>query len=177
MTRWWVILIAAIAGIGFTGLQIIERITTLRDPSTSLACDINAVLSCSNVLAAWQSSVMFGIPNAFLGAVMFTVLGTVSSLRLLGTVLTPQVVVGAAGISLFFAAFATWFMLQTAFVIGALCLWCIAITTSIGVIGAIFTATAAAQTRLAILSRSGLIWTLWGGWWILVMGLVAIGLT
>jgi uncharacterized membrane protein len=86
-----------------------------------------------------------------------------------------------AGLSIFFAAFATWFMLQTAFVIGALCLWCTVITTAIGIIAAILTVTAGLRGDLgnvgSTLARTGLTLWLWIGWWVAVAALVVIGLT
>jgi len=179
--RWVVLVVAAIAGVAFTGTQIVERISTLRDPNASLICDVNAVLSCSNVLDAWQSSVIFGIPNAFIGAVMFTVLGTAGAFVLMGNELNRLTLRLLAGLSIFFAAFATWFMLQTAFVIGALCLWCTVITTAIGIIAAILTVTAGLRGDLgnvgSTLARTGLTLWLWIGWWVAVAALVVIGLT
>jgi uncharacterized membrane protein len=179
--RGLIVLVAALAGIAFTGTQIVERIATLRDPSTVLACDVNAVLSCSNVLDSWQSSVIFGIPNAFIGAVMFAVLGTAGGLALAGNELNRAALRTLAGLATFFAAFATWFMMQTAFVIGALCLWCIAITTAVGVIGAVLTITAGQRGDLGrtgtVLARSGVLLWIWVGWWIAVAALIAIGLT
>ena len=35
------------------------------------------------------------------------------------------------GLAVFFALFATWFMFQTAFSIGSLCLWCTGIVTMV----------------------------------------------
>lgn len=179
--RWWTVLVASLAGIAFTGTQIVERIATLRDPDTVLACDVNAVLSCSNVLESWQSSVIFGIPNAFIGAVMFSVLGAAGALALLGNEPNKPALRALAGLATFFAVFATWFMMQTAFAIGALCLWCIAITTAIGVIGAVLTVTAGQRGDLGpagtVLARSGVLLWIWLGWWIAVAALVAIGLT
>lgn len=176
--RWWTVVIASLAGVAFTGTQIVERITTLRDPDASLVCDVNAVLSCSNVLNAWQSSVIFGIPNAFIGAVMFAILGTSGALMLLGNELNQRTLRALAGLAVFFVAFATWFMMQTAFVIGALCLWCIAITTAIGVIAAVMTITAGQFGRVgSILVRSGVLLWVWVGWWVVVAALVAIGLS
>ena len=72
-TPWILTAVAAVAGIGFTATQVVERIAILKDPTTTLACDVSATISCSNVLSAWQSSVILGIPNAFIGAVMFSV--------------------------------------------------------------------------------------------------------
>lgn len=179
--RWVAVLVAALLGIVFTGIQIVERIGTLKDPDMSLVCDVNAVLSCSNVLEAWQSSVILGVPNAFIGAVMFAVLGTAGAVLLSGTEVNRGTMRALTGLAVFFAAFATWFMMQTAFVIGALCLWCIAITTAIGVIGAVMSMTAAQQAYLGrpgvVLARSGVLLWIWIGWWIALAGLMVIGLS
>lgn len=181
MKRWWAVLFASLAGLTFTSVQIVERIAILRSPDLSLACDINAVMSCSNVLEAWQSSVVFGIPNALLGAIMFTILGTSAVGALVGAQPPRGYVRALWGLSLFFAGFATWFMMQTAFVIGALCLWCIGITTAIGVIGATLTHIAGDRGDLGVVGRSvtqsGLSWWIWAGWWVAVAGLLAVGLT
>src|SRR6478752_8393728 len=72
---WALALFAALTGLVFTTIQIMERIAILQDPFTRLACDVNSTLSCSQVLTAWQSSVL-GPPNAFVGAAMFAILGS-----------------------------------------------------------------------------------------------------
>jgi len=179
--KWLVVLFAALTGIGFTGTQIVERITLLKDPDASLACDVNSTLSCSNVLEAWQSSVILGIPNAFIGAVMFTIFAAGALATLLGTQLSKKYLRFIWALAVFFAAFATWFMVQTAFVINALCLYCIAITTAVGLIGAILTWVTAQAGHLGAVgqqaARTGLIWMAWIGWWTVVAALVFIGLS
>jgi uncharacterized membrane protein len=180
MKKWYVVLFAALTGIGFTGTQIVERITVLKDPGATLACDVNATLSCSNVLAAWQSSVIFGIPNAFIGAVMFSVFAAAALGAILGTHVSKNYIRFLWAMAVMFAGFATWFMAQTAFAINALCLWCIAITTAVGIIGAVVTVVAGSAGHLGAfakrVSNTGLAWMIWAGWWIVVAALVFIGL-
>ena len=89
------------------------------------------------------------------------------------------------GLALVFACFATWFAFQSAFVIGAWCLWCTGIVT---VVLTIF----AALTRIATNAQA------WGdghmgtaitravytqldiaigvGWWLVIAGILALGL-
>lgn len=172
--------LASLAGIGFTATQVVERIAVLKDPTASLLCDVNATVSCSSVLAAWQSSVILGIPNAFIGGVMFAMFLATGLAGLLGSRLSSSFTVAMLALVVFFAAFATWFMMQTAFSIGALCLWCTGIVTAVAVIGASLTRVAATaahpDSRVALLDRSGVDVIVWAGWWVLVLGLVAVGL-
>lgn len=177
---WVVVTAAAAAGIGFTAIQTVERIAILKDPASSLLCDVNSLVSCSTVLGAWQSSVILGVPNAFIGAVMFSLFLATGLAGLLGSTLSRAFLLTVLGLVVFFAAFATWFMVQTAFVIGALCLWCLGIVTAVAAIGGAVTRVAArsapAQGRVALLDRSGVDLLAWAGWWVLVVGLVAVGL-
>ena len=39
---WWVVLVSAAAGLAFTTVQILEKITILKDPAAGLVCDISA---------------------------------------------------------------------------------------------------------------------------------------
>ena len=180
MKKLWLALVASLAGIGFTGTQIVERIAILKEPGTTLFCDVNSVMSCSNVLAAWQSSVIFGIPNAFIGAVMFSLFAATTLAAALGSSLSAGYWRTMEFLVVFFAAFATWFMIQTAFVISALCLWCTGIITAVGVIGAVFTQHCAQQgllgARMRAAGAAGIVYTVWAGWYLAVIGLLYIGL-
>jgi uncharacterized membrane protein len=81
---WTTILLAGLAGLGFTGTQIMEKLAILKDPTTTLVCDVNGGLSCTDVLLSWQASVL-GPPNALIGAVMFTILWGAAMGALLGS--------------------------------------------------------------------------------------------
>jgi uncharacterized membrane protein len=183
-TVWAVILVAGLAGLGFTGTQIMEKLAILKDPATTLACDVNAVLSCTDVLLSWQASVL-GPPNALIGAVMFTILWAGALGALLGSTIGRWHLVLLWGLAVFFLVFATWFMEQTAFSIGRLCLWCIGITTMVVIICGALTRLAArdqvlgsgrAGRWLATAVRSGLDLIIWFGWWLAIAAMLWIGL-
>lgn len=128
---WWVLaLVAAAVGAVLTSIQLLEKIAKAKDPDVVLACDVNGVLSCSEVLDAWQSRVL-GVPNALVGLVIFMVFFAAAALALLGSELSRRALAVLWGLAVFFALFATWFMVQTALVIGALCIWCTGITTAV----------------------------------------------
>ena len=183
-TWWWSILFAGLIGTALTTVQILEKIAILKDPATDLACDVNSVLSCSNVLMAWQSSVL-GPPNALIGAIMFTILWSAALGRVLGTAPSARHHALLWGLAVFFLCFATWFMAETAFSIGALCLWCIGITTMVIVI-------CAGLTRIAVQDQafgrggfgrmmttavhSGLDIMIWIAWWVVIAAMLVIGL-
>ena len=180
MTQWFLALAASVTGIVLTGIQIVERISIAQDPAASLMCDVNSVLACSTVLGSWQSSVIAGIPNAFIGAVLFSIVASASFAALLGSTLTRGFVTVLWAVIVVFALFDTWFMVQTAFVIQALCLWCIGIGTAIAILGAVFTRAAASSGYLGAAmkeaARTGLDLFAWLGWWVIIAGLLVVGL-
>lgn len=172
-------LAAALVGVVATGIQIVEKIAVLKDPETVLVCDVNSVLSCTNVLDAWQSSVL-GPPNAFIGAVLFSIFAGVGLTSVLGTRQSRPALLTLLGVITFFAAFATWYMAQTAFVIGALCLWCIFITTAILCIGLCVTralkATSADSSFVRAITAGGRDYVIWAGWWVVIAAVIIVGL-
>ena len=181
---WGIALLACVAGVGFTTVQIVEKIAILKDPFTTLSCDVNQTLSCSSVLMAWQSSVL-GPPNALIGAIMFAVLGSGALAGLLGSALHRGYVATLWGLAVFFLCFASWFMFETAFSIRALCLWCTGITTAVVVICAALTRIADRTGALgggsfgravaaAVRTRGDL--ALWAGWWLVIAALLWLGL-
>ena len=181
---WALVLLAALAGLAFTTIQIVEKIAILQDPFTRLACDVNSTLSCGKVLTAWQSSVL-GPPNAVNGAVMFAILGSAGLSGLLASTLSRAYLATLWGLAVFFLAFATWFMYEAAFGIGALCLWCIGVTTAIVVLCATLTRLAVRGNAfgqkwfgraMAAAVRRQLDLAGWGGWWLGVAALLLIGM-
>lgn len=116
---------------------------------------------------------------------MFALLGSAGLGAVLGSRPARAYVALLWGLAVFFAAFATWFMFQTAFVIGSLCLWCTGIVTAV-------LATCAALTRAAntaqawgsgrfgramataVDTRLDLI--IWAGWWLGIAAMLAVGL-
>lgn len=111
-------------GLAAAFLQIVEKIQLLKYANKALVCDLNSVFSCSNVLNAWQSSV-FGFPNSLMCMVFFTIFTIVGLAGLSGATLPRGFRLGIQALSLFVLAFALWFLWQSVYVIGALCILCI----------------------------------------------------
>ena len=98
-----------------------------KDPTASLSCDINAVISCGTVGASWQASLL-GFPNAFLGLIAEPVVITIA-VASLGGVRFPRWFMNSAQVVYFIGlAFAFWLFYESYFEIGALCPWCLLVT-------------------------------------------------
>lgn len=105
-------------------LQTTEKIQLLKNANKALICDLNSIFSCSNVLNAWQSSV-FGFPNSLMCLMFFTIFAVVGLAGLCGTVLPRGFRLGIHTLSLFVLGFALWFLWQSIYAIGSLCILCI----------------------------------------------------
>ena len=125
---------AAIVGIASTMIQIVERVTLAENADASLLCDINGTFSCGNVLTAWQSSVFGPIPNSAIGLSVFALTLGVAGAGVLGAQLSKAAWGVATFLAGFMAAFTVWFLAQTAFVISAVCLYCLVIGAMVLVI-------------------------------------------
>lgn len=183
--EWWaVVLGAALMGLGFTTIQIMEKITILKNPDANLVCNLSARVSCTDVLNAWQSSVL-GPPNALIGAIMFAIFTSAALGGFLDSRYAGSYLVTLWGLAVFFLSFATWFMYETAFSIGSLCPWCVGITTAVVGICVALTriahhAGAFGETGLgrlvgrAVTSRLDL--AFWAGWWLLIAAFLFVGI-
>ncbi len=119
-----VMLAGGIIGMAAAFLQTTEKIALLKNKDAILACDLNSVFSCSNVLSAWQSSV-FGFPNSLMCMTLFTIFASVALVGLSGATLPRKLRLSIQGLSLFTLGFALWFLTQSIYVINALCILCI----------------------------------------------------
>ncbi|MDK9496972.1 vitamin K epoxide reductase family protein [Streptomyces katrae] len=109
-----------------SGALAYDRIRTLEDPLFTPGCDINAVLSCGDVMTSWQSHLL-GPPNALLGLAAFAALAGLGLAVAAGARLPRRLWQGlwaalAAGFAL-----TLWLIGQCLYVIGALCPWCTAV--------------------------------------------------
>lgn len=121
---WFGVVIGATVGGVASFLQVIERIKWAAQPDTPLACDINNAFSCSNVFGAWQSSV-FGFSNAILCLTFFAVMLGFGLAGLYADRLQKTIRLIMHFFALFFLAFGAWYLQQTAFVVGYLCIYCV----------------------------------------------------
>lgn len=121
-----VLLIGAILCLVASFVLSLEALMTARDPSTVLACDLSATVSCSGVAAHWSASLL-GFPNHFIGMMAFPVVVTIA-VSLLAGVRFPRwfMYAALAGVALA-AIFAIWLLFMSVFAIGLLCPWCLAL--------------------------------------------------
>lgn len=124
--RWLSLTITLGAAVGLVAsfIEIIEYIALIKHPHAALACDLNGVFSCTNVLTKWQSSV-FDFPNPIMCVIFFTFIFALGLALLTGAQLARSLRMIMHGISLFFLGFGLWYLEQNTFAIRALCILCI----------------------------------------------------
>jgi uncharacterized membrane protein len=148
LRRWYaVLLVGGTLGIVTAAWQTVDRIAWAADPSAGSVCEINKVLSCSSVFGHWQSSAL-GIPNSLVALPVFGVLAATGLAGLLGSVLARGYLATALAVNAGFALFITWYLEQSAFALGILCLFCLGCGVSAVVSGVGLTRAAAAEDAL-----------------------------
>lgn len=164
--------------------QTVERINFAAGTNADAFCEINAVLSCNSVFTHWQSSAL-GIPNSLISLPVFALLASGGLAALTGTHLSRGYAVTLLGTTMFMAAFLTWYMQQSAFAIGVLCIYCTACAAALVAVGmgvtrvvdaeqALGTGRAGRQLRLLVEARADLI--IWAGLAALIAVLLYLGL-
>ncbi len=107
----------------------IDAIRLAADPTISLACNINTVISCGTVATSWQAQ-LFGFPNAFLGIAAEPVVITIAVASLGGVRFPRWFMLAAQIVYTLGVILAYWLFYQAMFHIGALCPWCLLVTVS-----------------------------------------------
>lgn len=123
-TLYATVTIAAIIGFLASFMQMIEKVTLLSNPQADLVCNINPIFSCTNILNAWQSSV-FGFPNSLMCIAFFAIMLAVGLVGWTGGTISKNLRLVFQGIALFFIGFGFWYLWQSIFVVGSLCIFCI----------------------------------------------------
>ena len=105
-------------------LQAMQTIAHYKDPGAPLVCNINSVFSCNSVFDAWQSS-FFGFSNSLMCMVFFAVSLGILLAGINGSKLGKNLRLAVHFFTLFFLGFGAWYLWSSAYVIGALCIYCI----------------------------------------------------
>ncbi|MDN5559097.1 MAG: vitamin K epoxide reductase family protein [Ruaniaceae bacterium] len=177
----WLLVVGGAIGVLASIELVLAEMALLRDPASALSCDINPLIGCSDSLLAWQSHLLFGIPNAIVGAVIFgMVLGVGLSLlagarfaRWLWVVMSLAVLGGFA--------FVAWFLTQSITVFHVLCPWCMVTWAVVIIVGYQVLARAAQGGHLPLPERAARFlylerWLLTIGTFVLILVAVGIGL-
>ena len=128
-TKNWlghIIALLSTVGLVATFWQTAEKIQLLKYPEDPLSCNINPIVDCGSVLNDGLSAV-FGVPNAMIGMVAFSILLTFGLLMMTGVKLTHRAQQILVVLSLAMFAFSVWFFAASLYVIGKICIFCVAI--------------------------------------------------
>ncbi len=121
-----VLLLGGLVGLAASFDLSYERVASLIDPEHAISCDFNPVLSCGTVMDTWQASVL-GFPNPLVGLVTFPLVVFMGVL-LLSRVELPRWMMLTFNLgTLAGLAAVTWLIFQSAYRIGVLCPWCMAV--------------------------------------------------
>jgi uncharacterized membrane protein len=113
---------------GFIGLSAafaltVEKIHKLLHPEEAASCDYSVIVQCGKNLASWQGSLL-GFPNPIIGLMAWSVVITIGVGILAGARYANWfwrgLNIGAVGA----LGFVIWLFIQSVFVLGTLCPWC-----------------------------------------------------
>ena len=121
----WILIIGGVVGILMSFLLTMDKIELLKNPQAELPCNINPIVSCGPVINTPQASA-FGFPNPILGLAGFSALFTVGILLLLNiaTIENKKLLNLLLWGSTFAIIFIHYLIVQSLFVVGALCVYC-----------------------------------------------------
>ena len=120
------LLVGGLVGFAAAFVLTVEKFWLLTNPFYVPSCTVNDVVSCGPVMSSPQAE-LFGFPNPLLGIAGFAVVAATGAALLGGARLAGwywaglQVGVTAA------AVFVSWLVVQSLFVIGALCPYCMVV--------------------------------------------------
>jgi len=122
----WILVVCGFIGLVAAIELIIQKISVLSDPDFVPNCDINPVLTCGSVINTEQAS-LFGFPNPVLGVIGFTIVIMFGALLFTGIELPRPMWLGLNIGALAGMVFVIWLVIQSLYVIGALCPWCMVV--------------------------------------------------
>jgi uncharacterized membrane protein len=103
-----------------------DKIRLLENPDTKLGCSLDPVLACGNVISSSQGHA-FGFPNPFMGLAGFAAVVTIGVAILAGARFKRWFwLLVQAGLT-FALGFIIWLFYETVYVIGNLCIYCMAV--------------------------------------------------
>ena len=118
------LVVAGIMGLVASAVLLVEKIALLQNPFYVPSCSINAVLSCGTIMTSAQAEV-FGFPNPVLGVAAFPVVAAAGAALLAGARVDPWAWWGLLAGCVAGLVFVHWLIVQSVFVIGALCPYCL----------------------------------------------------
>jgi len=119
----YILMFFGLVGLSASIIINTEKVDLIRHPKTVLACDLNPVYSCGNVIDSKRSKT-FGIANELIGTALFSGIFAVGLMVLAGS--KPKKwfwqLFFAAMLAFSVATLALWH--ESVYVIGSLCIFC-----------------------------------------------------
>ena len=182
---WFVLMLAGgVLGAVAAAWQLVERIDYAEGSNAGSFCEINSVVSCNSIFSHWQSSAL-GVPNTLVSLPVFAMIASAGLAGVLGSRLSRRYLATLLGLTVFMALFMTWYMQQSAFAIGALCLFCTVGAASLIAAAVGLTRVAdseralgasGAGRQLRLLVEAGADLVIWAGLAVLIAVLLVLGL-
>lgn len=119
----WILLIFGLIALIASVMLSVEVFDRLKNPAYVPVCNLNPILSCTNVADSSQAHA-FGFPNYFIGIAGYAAVAAIGAAMLAGARFARWFWrLTEAGL-LFSIVFITWLQFQTLYRIGALCIFC-----------------------------------------------------
>jgi len=104
-----------------------EKYQVALDPSHTPSCSLNPIVACESVLASGTDSLLLNIPNSFIGIGLFAALTTIGVLMFAGATMKAWFwKMFYAGVT-FGVGMVVFFLTQSLYSIGSVCLYCMTI--------------------------------------------------
>ncbi|MSR68591.1 vitamin K epoxide reductase family protein, partial [Candidatus Saccharibacteria bacterium] len=117
---------ASSIGLAASFMLTLEKLSLLKNPATSLICDLNPVVSCGSVIMSKQAEA-FGFANPLIGLIGFSVIITIGMGILAGAKYKRWFWLGLETGAILGVLFCHWLLYQSVFVIQALCPFCMVV--------------------------------------------------
>jgi uncharacterized membrane protein len=118
------LLVSAIAGLLVSFQLLVEKYRVLGNPGYLPSCTLSETIDCGTVVSSWQSTV-FGFPNPIIGLIAYTIVFVLAVLSTTRIGFPRWVWVGLFVGSIVGIVFVHWLAWQTAYVLQAVCVYCV----------------------------------------------------
>lgn len=120
------LLISGLLGSAAAAVLVVEKFALLANPFHVPSCTLNAAVNCGAVMTSPQAEVL-GFPNPVLGLATLPVVAAVGAAVLAGARMRPWFWTALAAGCVLGWLFVHWLVVQSVFVIGALCPYCMVV--------------------------------------------------
>ncbi|MER7014607.1 vitamin K epoxide reductase family protein [Saccharopolyspora sp. NPDC000359] len=122
----WLHVVGGLVGLAGSFALIVEKLEKLANPGYVPSCSINPIISCGSVMDSAQAAVL-GFPNPLIGVAAFPVVVTTGVALLVGFRPPRWFWLGMQVGTTLAVLFIHWLMVQSLYVIGALCPYCMVV--------------------------------------------------